>query len=205
MNNPWNNIKLDDYENHMKLDSVQQLQTLHDIMYRQFYCYPASTIMILGIAGGNGLDHIDRDKIQTVYGIDINRAYLEECIKRYPALSRTFVPIHADLRAEDITLPEADIVVANLLVEYIGYDHFQRVIQKVNPLYVTCVIQMNIDSSFVSYSPYLHLLKGLEKDHHQVCEHELFQVMSEIGYKFIYGDEYTLPNGKKLKRLDYQR
>ena len=28
MNNPWKDIKLSDYENHMALDSVQQLQAL---------------------------------------------------------------------------------------------------------------------------------------------------------------------------------
>ena len=30
--NPWNEIKLDDYENHMSLDSVNQLQTMNAMM-----------------------------------------------------------------------------------------------------------------------------------------------------------------------------
>lgn len=55
MKNPWNDILLDDYENHMKLDSVKQLQAMNEMMKTQFEDYPASRVMILGIAGGNGL------------------------------------------------------------------------------------------------------------------------------------------------------
>ena len=29
MNNPWEEVSLDDYENHMSLDSVKQLQTMN--------------------------------------------------------------------------------------------------------------------------------------------------------------------------------
>ena len=51
MSNPWQNINLEDYENHMKLDSVMQLQSMNEMMNEQFYTYPVKTIMILGIAG----------------------------------------------------------------------------------------------------------------------------------------------------------
>lgn len=33
MDNPWKEIKLDDYENHMSLDSVKQLQAMNEIGY----------------------------------------------------------------------------------------------------------------------------------------------------------------------------
>ena len=36
MNNPWEEIKLDDYEKHMSLDSVKQLQTINKMMKEQF-------------------------------------------------------------------------------------------------------------------------------------------------------------------------
>ena len=32
MKNPWEEISLDDYESHMSLDSVYQLQTMNAIM-----------------------------------------------------------------------------------------------------------------------------------------------------------------------------
>lgn len=72
MNNPWEGISLDDYENHMKLDSVMQLQAMNKMMKGQFDDYPISSVMILGIAGGNGLEHIQTEKFKKVYGIDVN-------------------------------------------------------------------------------------------------------------------------------------
>jgi hypothetical protein len=98
MSNPWEVIDLDDYENHMKLNSVMQLQVMNEMMKDQFYRYQGSTLMILGVAGGNGLNHIDPNRIQKVYGVDINDVYLQECVKRYPELNLIFTPIHADLQ-----------------------------------------------------------------------------------------------------------
>lgn len=46
MNHPWETISLRDYENHMRQDSVMQLQALSEIMKDQFSEYPASRIMI---------------------------------------------------------------------------------------------------------------------------------------------------------------
>lgn len=58
MSNPWEEISLSDYENHMSLDSVRQLQAMNSIMKKQFEGYPVKTAMVLGIAGGNGLEHV---------------------------------------------------------------------------------------------------------------------------------------------------
>lgn len=56
----------------MKLDSVKQLQAMNEMMKTQFEDYPASRVMILGIAGGNGLEHIQKNQFEKVYGVDIN-------------------------------------------------------------------------------------------------------------------------------------
>ena len=58
MSNPWEEISLDDYEKHMSLESVRQLQALDSIMKEQFSAYPVETAAVLGVAGGNGLEHI---------------------------------------------------------------------------------------------------------------------------------------------------
>jgi len=66
----------------MSLESVYLQQTLNKMMKEQFYTYDIDTIMILGIAGGNGLEHICKDNFQKVYGVDVNRKYLIECKTR---------------------------------------------------------------------------------------------------------------------------
>ena len=73
MNNPWKDINLSDYENHMALDSVQQLQAMNQMMKGQLNQYDIKSAMILGIAGGNGLEHVDTEKLNKVYGADINQ------------------------------------------------------------------------------------------------------------------------------------
>ena len=71
MKNSWKEIPLTDYENHMKLESVMQLQTLNEMMKGQFDAYPIFRVMILGIAGGNGLMYHSRQclKLSTAQSI----------------------------------------------------------------------------------------------------------------------------------------
>ena len=205
MSNPWEEIKLDDYENHMSLESVYQLQVLNEMMKEQLSAYDIESVMILGIAGGNGLEHIDRHKIKKVYGVDVNQSFLTECRKRYSGLDDVFVPICTDLLADNLQLPQSDLLVANLLVEYIGYDCFQKVVGSVAPAYVSCIIQINTGNSFVSDSPYLHAFDCLETVHHQMEEEALINCMSEIGYRKGEQLEQELPNGKKFVRIDFSR
>lgn len=143
--NPWEEIPLSDYENHMRLESVQQLQTMNKMMCRQFFLCDADTVMILGIAGGNGLEHVVGRGFKRVYGVDINPDYLQQCKKRYPQLDGVLECICADLTISDTVLPHADLLIANLLIEYIGYECFCRTVTQVRPRCVSCVIQINME------------------------------------------------------------
>ena len=205
MKNPWEEISLDDYENHMSLDSVRQLQAMNALMKEQFEAYPVHTAMVLGVAGGNGIEHVRPEKYRAVYCVDINEEYLQAVQERYagqPAVQC----LRADLTEEADRLPDAELVIANLLIEYIGYPAFISVIRKVNPEYVSCVIQINTDEkNWVSDSPYLHAFDGLDRVHHQMEESALTAAMKEAGYTGILRAEEALPNGKALVRLDYRR
>ncbi len=205
MSNPWKEIDLSDYENHMSLDSVYQLQILNEMMREQFEEYDIDTIMILGIAGGNGLEHINKEKIRKVYGIDVNPNFLLECKRRYDELGDILETICVDLLEDNLQLPCCDLLVANLLVEYIGYECFRKIIKLVKPLYVSCVIQINTGDSFVSDSPYIHAFDCLEEVHHQMEECNLVECMSKADYRLRKAKEQLLPNGKKFIRLDFVR
>lgn len=205
MKNPWEEIPLADYENHMKLGSVMQLQAMNEMMKAQFSDYPVSNVMILGIAGGNGLEHISKDKYERVYGVDVNSDYLKEVIHRYPDLDGILEYLCINLLHEADKLPKTDMVIANLLIEYIGYSCFQKVIRQADPRYVSCIIQINIADDWVSDSPYLHVFDGLEKVHHKMEERTLEKIMLEMNYHVVRTIEHMLPNGKKLIRLDFVR
>ncbi|MDE5781613.1 MAG: methyltransferase type 11 [Lachnospiraceae bacterium] len=204
MANPWEEISLSDYENHMKLDSVMQLQNMNQMMKGQFSTYPVSSVMIFGIAGGNGLEHIDKNKFKKVYGVDINAEYLTAVEERYSDISDILECIQLNLIEEADRLPKAELLVANLLIEYIGYDCFQKAVEQVQPQYVSCIIQINGNDSWVSDSPYIHVFDDLDKVHHQMEEATLIQTLKGIGYKLTAHTENPLPNGKKLVQLDFE-
>lgn len=205
MANPWEEISLSDYENHMKLNSVLQLQSMNKMMKGQFNAYPVNSAIILGVAGGNGLEHIDRNKFKKIYGIDINKEYLNTVKSRYEDISDILECIQLNLLEETNKLPQADLLIADLLIEYIGYDCFQKAVEQVQPKYVSCIIQINTDNSFVSDSPYLHSFDGLEQIHTQMEEKTLEKIMCEIDYFKIKTLDNILPNGKKLVQIDFKK
>ena len=207
--NPWREISLEDYENHMSLDSVMQLQTLNKMMKTQLSDYDVSTVMILGVAGGNGLEHIDKNKYKKVYGVDINENYLKKVAERYSSddsLGGILECILADLTKDAESLPGAELVIADLLIEYIGYDAFVTVIQYIKPKHVSCIIQINTDTeNWVSESPYLHSFDGLDAVHHQMDEKNLIKIMGCKGYVHTGSTTEMLPNGKALVRVDFTK
>ncbi len=204
MTNPWEEISLSDYEKHMSLESVKQLQAMNELMKKQFTSYPTTSAMVLGIAGGNGLEHINPAKYQKVYGVDINQAYLTAVKARYVALGDILVCHRIDILNEADKLPNAELLIANLLIEYIGYDAFKKAVLQSQAQYVSCIIQLNIaDTTWVSDSPYLHAFDGLNCVHHQIEAKVLIKAMNDIGFKLLKTEEYPLPNGKKLIMLDF--
>ena len=204
--NPWKEISLSDYENHMSLDSVKQLQAMNVIMKKQFEAYPVDTAMVFGIAGGNGLEHVNKEKYKKIYGIDINEEYLAEVKERYSDMKDILECRIVDLLGSIVALPKAELVIANLFIEYVGYEAFTKAILKSEAKYVSCIIQINLDeSTWVSDSPYLHSFDGLDEVHHQMEEKALMQAMEGIGYEHIKTEEFSLPNGKKLVMLDFER
>ncbi len=200
--NPWETIALEDYESHMQLEDVKQLQTLNSIMKGQFEDYDyVNTVMILGVAGGNGLEHLQGHKFSKVYGVDVNADYLKAVENRYN--NEKLECLNLDLLSEADKLPQADLVIANLFIEYVGYDAFTKALQIVNPKHVSCAIQLNLeDTNWVSDSPYIHSFDCLDEVHHQIDAAGVQQAMA--GYEMAMHDIYKLPNGKALERIDFK-
>lgn len=203
MSNPWENIPLSDYEKHMQLSSVMQMQALNEMMKTQLNSHTLSDVTILGIAGGNGLEYIRGAHYKSVYAVDINPAYLQEVTRRYSDLAGILHCLCLDLSKEADKLPRSEYVIADLLIEYIGYECFKRVIRQADPQYVSCIIQINTEESWISDSPYLHVFDELEQVHHQMEEKALKEAMKEVGYCHIQMSDHLLPNGKKLVQLDF--
>lgn len=206
MTNPWKEVALSDYESHMSLDNVYQAQTLDKIMERQFAAYPISSVAIMGVAGGNGLANLATlPSITTVYGIDINADYLKASAERHPELAGRYTTVLADINSDSASLPHAGLVVANLFVEYVGCANFTKAVKRMDPDYVSCVIQEDPGEGFVSESPYASRLGVLDSVHNSVDAAELTATLASSGYESVATESEPLPNGKIFRRLDYKR
>ncbi len=203
MGNPWNEIDLNEYEKHMQYASVMQLQTLNKIIKKQLGSFAASTAILLGVAGGNGLEHLIDSKISKLYAVDINKEYLNNCKNRFPNLDNYIEYLCKDCMSEDLILPHADLVIADLFIEYIGYDKVSHLLKIIKPKYVSCAIQVNRSDEFVSDSPYIHTFDHLEEILQDIDELTLTESMLINRFKKLNQVEYALPNGKSLLQIDF--
>jgi len=71
----------------MASPEVGQLKALSDLFAEALAIRRPESVAILGVAGGNGLEHIDPSITSRVVGFDINASYLEEVRRRFAGLS----------------------------------------------------------------------------------------------------------------------
>jgi hypothetical protein len=119
MPNPWCSIPLQDYEGHMSSVNVWQLTVLGELFKSVLdRCLPES-VAVLGIAGGNGLEHIDCTRTKRIVGVDINQRYLDEVRRRFGALAG--LELHCcDLADQRCNVAPVALVHAALIFEHAG-------------------------------------------------------------------------------------
>lgn len=103
----------------MSSPSVRQLTALAELFkYALDRCLPES-VAVLGVAGGNGLEQIDRAITKRIAGVDINRRYLDKVQRRFGALPG--LELHCcDLAGWDFSLTPMALVHAALIFEHVG-------------------------------------------------------------------------------------
>jgi predicted RNA methylase len=205
MQNAWLGVPISDYEAHMSFEGVEQLQALNQILSEQLDAFDTESVMILGITGGNGLEHIDTAKIKEIIGIDINPEYLAVCKERHAELGTKLRLMNMDVTSAEAILPHADLVIANMFLEYVNLHDFARKLIAAEPVYFSCTYQQEKTSGiqFVSSSPYADVFDDVSELHSTVAADEVKREMSEIGMALTGTTEYPLPNGKAFVRLDF--
>jgi SAM-dependent methyltransferase len=205
MRNPWLDIGLDAYEAHMRTDGVRQLQALGEITAEQLEC-GCGRVVILGAAAGNGLERIGAAAaVEKVYAVDINAEYLAACRERFACLGGKLETLCRDLSRGSSALPACDVMVCNLIIEYIGIPRFVEIARanRGSAGVISCVIQRNNGASFVSASPTARKLKSLGPLHRDIDEKELVSAMGKAGFAISLRKAYSLPNGKEFVRMDF--
>lgn len=119
MSNPWLSIPLRDYEEHMQSAGIRQSGVLSELFAESLAFCSSHSVAVLGIAGGNGLEHIDPQLTNRIVGLDVNPAYLQAVMRRYPRLPG--LELHCvDLAEEVLDLAPVQLVHAALVFEHAG-------------------------------------------------------------------------------------
>ncbi|MQA82503.1 MAG: hypothetical protein GEV10_29260 [Streptosporangiales bacterium] len=160
----------------------------------------------MGIAGGNGLDLIDPETTDAVFGYDINADYLDVCKARYrDGLGARLHLIETSID-RCLTIERVDLLIANLIIEYVGAEEFVAfAAANAGSIGVlSCVIQRNEAASFVSATDYSASFDGLASVSSDVDPEMLGATMSVAGFVALGRWEHSLPNGKTLIRQDFR-
>ncbi|WP_244946365.1 hypothetical protein [Microbacterium saccharophilum] len=184
---------------------VGQLAALLGITAAQLRDHPSRRVGIRGIAAGNGLDALDETEVDSVSGYDINADYLEACRSRYEARFGDRMHLIECSIDRSLAITPTDLLIANLLIEYIGIDEFAAfVAANTTAIGVpSCVTQRNGEVGVVSKTKYSSAFVGLESIASEVDPDALAAALSAVGWFEVSRSEHPLPNGKVLTRQDF--
>ncbi|MCS3556436.1 MULTISPECIES: hypothetical protein [unclassified Sphingobacterium] len=202
--NPWNYIPLNDYEQHMEHKDVAQAQLLNSLTYKYLKKHKPENILFLGISGGNGLEHVDTDRVKKIFGIDINQSYLNESHKRFGNKIRQLELATADIGTSTKSFIKADFIWAALIFEYVNIEGaFQFIANNCNK-YINLIItiQSNNGTNSVS-STGIESVKSVKDIFKNVDRNELQNTASKFGFRLTNSEENILPNGKSFLTYEF--
>ena len=204
--NPWNNIPLADYELHMEHQDVGQAKLLNVLTRKYLEKLNPENVLFLGVSGGNGLEHINADKVKRVCAIDINDSYLEETRRRFEDKINQLELVNTDIGSSGTSYIKADFVWAALILEYVDMDSFFRFISINTELdsKLVATIQSNNGVQSVSTTG-VESVKSVGSIF-KIVDREVLKIKAGIfGFDCIGSEENFLPNGKSLVTFEFLR
>ncbi|NTW84105.1 MAG: methyltransferase domain-containing protein [Chlorobiaceae bacterium] len=203
--NPWPGITAADYEAHMSHPDVLQLQALNSIFQSQYEDYLPETLLYIGICTGNGLEHLRPEVTRTVYGIDINEHFLKLCTARYAGSISSLQTRCLDLNHAYFSESTVDLVVVNLVLEFIDSERFIGQLRQVmkKGTVVSIVFQIRHDAPQISSSGVkaMDVLSGFKREvDREFLEKQLYMA----GLVRIREQSRIMGDGKELVRIDFR-
>lgn len=200
--NPWELVSADDYEGHMR--DTGQYDFLNTIFREQLSLYDYHSVCILGIGCGNGLEYIKSGSV--VYGFDINKEFLTKCGLRFSNKKFKLILEQKDLKNEETDFPLCDLLICNLVLEFIGVTSLSRIVKKVNPKFVSVLFQIISDNkSVVSPSSYSQAFEGISSLTIEVNEEQLSKAMKESGLSLFSRIKYYYSPQKSFIQINYSK
>lgn len=197
--NPWLAIPLEDYEGHMGSVGVRQLTVLSELFRYALEHSSPESVAILGVAGGNGLEQIDRAITKRIVGIDINQRYLDEVGQRFDTLPGL------ELHCRDLAKPDFPLVPVALVHAALIFEHAGLAVALTNALSLVApggrlsvVLQRPSEAESGVASTNYASMQTLKRDFALIDTGEFQRMLEQKGFQLIQQEERALPMGKAL-------
>ena len=191
--NPWEELPLSVY--HLQTGVLGLREPLDKLLHNQLRDHPAKSYLLFGITDGSGLENAPLAHDTRIIGVDINEDYLRACRKKLDALQNRLSLVKMDLSSSLRFAPRAEVVLANLVLEYIGVNTFARQIAVIKPAAVSCAVLHGAAG--------LALSTEIERQFREVELSHLTDAMEELDYRLTSLTSEPLPGGTLLLRLDF--
>lgn len=172
---------------------------LADLFKRVLDRYRPASVAVLGVAGGNGLEQIDRMITKRIVGVDINQRYLDKVQRRFGTLAG--LELHCcDLAERNIHLAPVALVHAALIFEHVGLG---IALENALSLVVaggrlSVVLQLpSKEEQGVAPTSYTSM-QTLKRDFALIDAFELQCRLSPKGFELVEQQTRSLPAGKAL-------
>jgi SAM-dependent methyltransferase len=203
--NPWLGIAEADYEGHMSSPAVNQRPVLSRLLREALATTLPPAVLVLGCSTGNGLEHVDAAVTWRVTGVDVNPAYLQRLLQRFPSPD-----VALDVRCVDLAEytfePEAfDLVHAALVLEYVEWPSLlRRVVPSLRSKGTFSVVLQRPSpvSPAVTATPFTSL-RSLEAMFHFVEPEALLAHACDAGLEPRHRGTEPLPSGKAFEVLRF--
>jgi len=190
----------------MALPSVGQAQLLSAALQRTVTQFQPRSLAVFGVAGGNGLEFVERANVYRVVALDFNPDYLALCSRRYAASFAQFEPVLHDLSQGPPVITPVECIFAGLVLEYLCVESFTRYLASLLTPGGRFAALLQLPSPTlpeVSATPFTSLTR-LESAFSFVHPASLHNSLLVHGFSRIACDRYDLDSGKSFYYASYQ-
>lgn len=199
MPNPWLAVPLEEYEGHMNSTGVEQLTALAELFKYALDRGTPKSVAVLGVAGGNGLEHVDRTVTKRIVGVDFNQRYLDAVQQRFGTFPG--IELHCcDLAQEDLTAAPVELVHAALIFEHAGLGRaLENALSLVAPGgRFSVVLQLPSESEQVVACTSYASMQTLKEGFRLIGVNEFQHLLSQRGFQPLAQTRRPVPGGKAL-------
>lgn len=117
--NPWSLVPAADYEAQAGADGAGLLAPLSGLFGKVYAARRPARLALLGVATGNGLEHVDPAITRRTVGVDVNLSYLAVTRQRFMRLGASLQLLCADAEKVALEAGGFDLVHAALVLEWL--------------------------------------------------------------------------------------